>query len=107
MPVAPRTSRKEHPSVERGPQLTDRVVEAGPRGPFGDAQGRRDLRERIPEVVVQDDDRPLLRCQPAEGVLELVPVDDGARHVGRVEEVSMGDDPDAGDPSPLGCAPST
>ena len=68
-------------TVERGPQLTDRVVEAGPRGPFGNAQGRRDLRERIPQVVVQDDDRPLLRCQPAEGALELVPGGDGARHV--------------------------
>ena len=62
MPVAPRTSRGTPVDVvERGPQLTDRVVEAGPRGPFGDAQGRRDLRERIPQVVVQDDDRPLFR----------------------------------------------
>ena len=67
--------------VERGPQLTDRVVESGPRGPFGNAQGLRDLRERIPKVVVQDDDRPLLRCQPAEGAFELVPRGDGARHV--------------------------
>ena len=47
--------------VERGPQLTDRVVEAGPRGPYGDAQGRRDLRQRIPEVVVQDDDGAVFR----------------------------------------------
>ena len=47
--------------VERGPQLTDRVVEAGPRGPNGDAQGRRDLRQRVPEVVMEHDDRPLFR----------------------------------------------
>ena len=67
--------------VEHGPQLTDRVVEAGPRGPVGDAQGLRDLRERIPQVVVEDDDRPLFRSQPAKGAFELVPGGDGARHV--------------------------
>ena len=82
MRVAPRASRGTRSAIiERGPQLTDRVVEAGPRGPFGDAQGRRDLRERIPQVVVQDDDRPLFRCQPAEGAFQLIPRDDGARHV--------------------------
>ena len=87
--------------VEHGPQLTDRVMEAGPRGPFGNAQGLRDLRERIAQVVVQDDDRPLLRCQPAEGAFELVPGDDGARHV-RFERGVGGNDPDAGDPASLG-----
>jgi hypothetical protein len=32
---------------------------------------------------MEDDDRPLLRSEPAEGALELVPGGDGARHVGR------------------------
>ena len=62
--------------IERGPQLTDRVVKAGPRGPFRDAQGRRDLGERVPQVVVQHDDRPLFRCQQAEGVIEGIAIDD-------------------------------
>jgi hypothetical protein len=47
--------------IERRPQLADGVMEPGPRGPFGDTQGRRDLRQRIPEVVMQDDHRTLFR----------------------------------------------
>ena len=47
--------------VEHGPQLTDRVVKAGPRGPDGHPEGRRDLRERIPQVVMEDDDGPMFR----------------------------------------------
>jgi hypothetical protein len=36
-------------------------MEAGLRSPYGDAEGVRDLRERIPKVVVEHDDRPLFR----------------------------------------------
>jgi hypothetical protein len=36
-------------------------MEPGPRGPYGDAKGRRDLGERIPKVVMEHHDRPLFR----------------------------------------------
>ena len=62
---------------------------AGPRGRLGNAQGLRDLRERIAQVVVQDDDRPLLRCQPAEGPFELVP-GETERATSGSSEVSVG-----------------
>ena len=54
-------ARERSSRVQHSPQLTDRVVQPGPRGPDGDAQGLRDLRQRVPQVVVQDDDRPLFR----------------------------------------------
>ena len=100
MRVAPRTSRGSVLVVERGPQLTDRVMEPGPRGPFGDAQDLRDLRERIPLVVMEDDDRSLFRSELAEGAFEFVPRRDGARNVGL--EWNFGrDHADAGDPATL------
>ena len=55
-------------------------MEPGPRGPFGAAQDLRDLRERIPLVVMEDDDRSLFRSELAEGAFELVPRRDGARN---------------------------
>jgi hypothetical protein len=61
--------------------MTDRVVKAGSRGPNGDPQGGRDLRERIPNVVMEDDHRSLFWSQPPEGVFEVVARGDGARHV--------------------------
>jgi hypothetical protein len=36
-------------------------MEAGPRGPYGNAQSLRDLRQRIPEVVMEDDDGAVFR----------------------------------------------
>ena len=64
-------------------------MKTGPRGPNGDAQGCRDLRQRIPEVVVEDDDRPLFRRQLAEGVIEVVSCGDGARHIRRGGKVGL------------------
>ena len=58
-------------------------MEAGPRGPDGNAKGLRDLRQRIPQVVMEDDDGAVLRRQPAEGVLEGFAIGDGARRIGR------------------------
>ena len=43
----------------------------------GDLEHLGDLHERQPEVVVQDEDGPLVDREPAEGPLELVAVGDG------------------------------
>jgi hypothetical protein len=70
-------------NVEHGPQLTDRVMKSGPRSPDRNPEGRRDLHERVPKVVVEDDDGPMFRRQPAERLLECLPIDDGVRRIGR------------------------
>jgi len=57
-------------------------MKPGPRGPDGNPEGRRDLRQRIPKVVMEHDDRALLRRQAAEGAIECVTVRDGVRRVG-------------------------
>lgn len=75
-------------------------MEAGPRSPFGNAQGGRDLRERIPQVVVQDHDRPLLRSEPSKGLVKLVPSDDTTGHIGTAGRIGW-DDPDARRPAAL------
>ena len=100
MRVAPLGSRDAPFSVEDGPQLADRVVESGPRSPDGDAQGRRDLRQRVAEVVMEDDDRALFRSQPQEGVVEVVAGSDGGGEVRRCRWIHL-EDPHAGDPSTL------
>ena len=51
-----------------------RVVDPRLDGPDGHAQGVRDLDRRHPQVVVQDQDGPLLRTQSSEGAVELVTV---------------------------------
>ena len=45
----------------------------------GDLEQLGDLHERQPEVVVQDEDRPLIDREPAERPLQLVAVGDGRR----------------------------
>jgi hypothetical protein len=57
-------------------------MKSGSRGPDWDSEGFRDLRQRIPQVVMEDDDRPMLRSQTGEGVLEGRPIRDGARGIG-------------------------
>ena len=75
-------------------------MEAGPRGPNGDAQGVGDLRQPVPEVVMEHDDRPLLRSETAERALELVPVRNGAGEIG-IGRCVGGNGADAGDPATL------
>src|SRR6478752_5502590 len=70
-------------------------MKTGPRGPNGDAKGGRDLRQRVPEVVVEDDDRSLPRRQLAEGMVEVVSRGDGARHIRRGGKVRL-EQPHAG-----------
>ena len=50
--------------------------------PERDPQRRRDFWQRQVEVVMQDDDRSLLRSEPAEAALELVAIGERRRRVG-------------------------
>jgi hypothetical protein len=52
-------------------------MESGLGGPDGDAKAVRYLGQREPEVVVEDEDGPLLDRQPAEATFELIAVVDG------------------------------
>ena len=45
--------------------------------PERDSEGVRGVREREPEIVVEDDHRPLLRREPSEAAIELVTDRDG------------------------------
>ena len=68
----------------------------------GDLQHLGDLHERQPEVVVQDEDRPLVDREPAERPLQFVAVGDGGAAV-RGRRPIDGQDPDVRRPlaSPL------
>ena len=57
------------------------VVQSGAGRARGDAEELGDLHERQPEVVVQDEDRPLLDREPAERPLQFVAVGDGGSAV--------------------------
>ena len=46
------------------------------RGADRDAEGRRHVRQRHPEVVVQDDDSAPLRVEPPEGDVEQIAIGD-------------------------------
>jgi len=76
------------------------VVEAGLRGPAGDAYSIRDLGQGQPEVVVENEHGSLLERQPPEGSFELVAIVDGqdvvrlTRSVDR-EETDVGRPPGA------------
>jgi hypothetical protein len=65
------------------------VMESGPRGAGRDVEGLGDLNRRVPEVVVQNEDRPLFGRQPSEPAFEQVPIGHGykvirsGRSVGR------------------------
>ena len=59
-------------------------MHAGLDGPEGDADASRDLGQREPEVVVEDQDGALLDGEPSEGTLELVSVVDSRVLVGPV-----------------------
>jgi hypothetical protein len=67
------------PSIrfERGSHGAVCVVEPGTGRAARDAEGLGDLGGCVPEVVVQNEDRPLFGRQPAEPTLEQVPVGDG------------------------------
>ncbi len=67
----------------------DGVVQARSGRPRGDLQHLGDLHERQPEVVVQDEDRPLLDREPAERPLQFVAVGQGVARSG-VESPFMG-----------------
>jgi hypothetical protein len=62
-------------------------VEAGPSRPDWYPKRRRDLSQRQPDVVVEDDDRALLGGQPAKRVLQEVAVREviGLVGLGRLE----------------------
>ena len=61
--------------------------------PAGISEHLGDLHERQPEVVVQDEDRPLIDREPAERPLQFVAVGDGGRAV-RGRRPIDGQDPD-------------
>ena len=68
--------------VERGPHRLRRPVEARADGPGRDAQRVGGFVEGQAEVVVQDEDRPLVGIEAAEATLELVAVGDVEGRVG-------------------------
>ena len=73
------------------------VVQARSGRPRGDLQHLGDLHERQPEVVVQDEDRPLVDREPAERPLQFVAVGDGVASI-RGRWPVDGQDADVGDP---------
>lgn len=69
-------------------------MEARSSGPGGDAEQVGDLDEGQPEVVVQDEDRPLVDRDAPEGALQLVAVGD-SRTLVRGRRPGRRQDPDA------------
>lgn len=69
-------------------------------GTDGGTDDLGDLRERKPGVVVQDEDRAMLRRQPHEGAIECVTVVDRDRRIGSARSVDR-QDPDVGAPAPI------
>ena len=64
--------------------------------PERDSEGVRGVREREPEIVVEDDHRPLLRREPPEAAIELVADRDGllriaGRRVQRLVDIKRDD----------------
>jgi hypothetical protein len=59
------------------------VVETGSDRAPGNAEDLGDRRRLVPEVVTKDEDRPLLRRQPAEPALHDIAVDDATELIGR------------------------
>ena len=69
---------------QRVAQADERVVQSRSGRARGDLQQLGDLHERQPEVVVQDEDRPLVDRKPAERPLQLVAIDDPSASSGVV-----------------------
>ena len=67
------------------------VMEPRAGGAGRDAERLGDLRRRVPEVVVQDEDRPLFGREPAEPTFEQVPVGDREQLVGSGRSVDRQD----------------
>ena len=78
--------------VERRAQRVPRAGEPRLRGALRDADGARRLAERQAVVVVEDDERPLLRVEPAECPLQRVAVGEARRRVGRRGVVDVDED---------------
>ncbi|MEA2549270.1 MAG: hypothetical protein QOE42_1868 [Chloroflexota bacterium] len=76
------------------------MVEAGLHGSDGRADDLGDLRERKSRVVMQDEDRAMLRRQPQERAIEGVPVVDRDGRVDAARSVDR-QRADSGDPSPV------
>src|SRR6202008_4007964 len=68
--------------VERGAHGAGCMVESGSDGARRLAERLGDLGGLVSEVVAKDEDRALLRRQPAKGTIELVAMGD-ARQLGR------------------------
>ena len=79
------------------------VVESGPDGPGGLAEHFGDLRRLVAEVVAKDEDRSLLRHEPAECPIQLVAIADGQELVGRGRTVD-GEHAQVRDPAALAAA---
>ena len=82
------------------PKEASRVVEPGFHRPDRDADDVGDGRERHPGVVVQDDDRAVLRRQAHERPLKGVTVVDGHRRIGPPRPVDR-QCPDMAAPMPV------
>ena len=67
---------------DRDPHLAQGAMEPRLHGADGDAQGRRDIRQRQPQEVVQDDDRTAGVVQPLHRGIDELAVGDRAGHVG-------------------------
>ena len=85
-----------------GAESSDGVVESRSGRPRGDLEDLGDLHEGQPEVVVQDEDRPLVDREPAEGALQLVAIGDGGAPI----RASMARRPAAPGRSPTSAAPA-
>ena len=67
--------------MQREPQLLHRAMEPGVHGADGDAQRLGRILDGEVEIVVEDDDGPVVDRQPTEPALELITVMDIPGHV--------------------------
>jgi hypothetical protein len=75
-------------------------VQPGLHGADRRADDLGDLGQRMPGVMVQDEDRSMFRRQPSERAVQGVPVVDRDCRVGSARSVDR-QDPDMGAPAPM------
>ena len=82
MPRTPCRSRRTVVGIEGGAQRLVRATQAGLVGPHRDIEDRRGLCVSQAQVVMDDEDGPMVGRKSLEAALQLVPVRERARRVG-------------------------
>ncbi len=84
--------------LEAGPERVGGVMESGLGGPDGDTETVGNLGQGEADVVVEDEDGPLLDREPPEGPVELIAVVDGG-DLARLPLTGHGQESDLGRPA--------